>query len=916
MFRYHLRLFSTFLWVTLIALSFNGPQPTQAASSYSMGTGSSYHIRFDAASTAGKLGYAGLTTGDLDGDGLPDLVMGERLADNNSRTNSGSLYIILGSKLATTTGLGNNISLSNSANWNIRIDMAAGDEGGRSPQIADVDNDGKMDLLFANYRADNNGSNSGSIFVLRNTLLQPYLTSTTGQTIDITDTSKFNYRFDGAAAGNQVAWVRTGDVLGNDGKNDLVIGTLTNTDKTYIINNTLFSGTSGTGNTYNLATSSNYNIIYRGLFPLDNDPIGDLNNDGKMDLLFSDSSVNYKGRGINTGAIFGIYNALINANVGTGNSIDASLSNNYNFIIGAVGPSLFGDWNSTQIGDVNSDGKNDIVASGASIDSLTFPGYTYVLYNDLINLSGTGNDIDLATSSNWNIRFNGAANGDWHVRGAMARIAQLDNKDETTQDLVFSAVGNAVGEAAHPGKVYVSLDGKLNYTGTGNSVNLSDTSKYSFRYDGASASDWLSANGLELSDMNNDGQKDVVMSAWGTASESGSVYLIYYFPHTITASTPADYVNTTITSITGRVQAPNDTVNISAIEFRNEEGGAKPDWTSCTATDGTFNSKDEEYSCAVPTATDGHYHIHIRAQDEKGVYTTHNNHPERMFMVDLTAPSVDVTTIAPTYNAKVTLSGTITDMNLASVTLNGNSLTLNSDGSFETTIDTPNSTTATLVATDRAGNTTTKTLDITRYYHATLSNDGKTFTFHPVGGSAISYSKTDVLNALKYGKGKRAKDNAIIKVFQTVLKDLGFFAPTPTGFFGSQTRTAVKKFQESKSLKSTGLVDSRLLAMLSDVPLSDTRYVQPLTQGKKWGLTETMLKEAASAKITETPKSNRQSVQARFIQQKLYLLGYYSGPMHGWFNSSTQAAVRAYRKARNIGLGLVDTVFRNYINGV
>ncbi len=623
--------------VALIVLALIGGVPLRvqianAAGPYTMASPNNYSIQFLGSSTTGKLGYASITTGDLDGDGKQDLIMGERLADNNNRTNSGSLYIILGSKLATIAGIGNNINLSNPANWNLRIDFGAGDEGGRSPQVADIDNDGKKDLLVGAYRTGYNGNNSGSIYIIRNVLLQPYLTGAVGKTLDITSSSNYNWRFDGSAGSNQLGWVRTGDLLGNDGKQDLVMGSVFNADKTYVINNTLFSTTDGTGNNYNLATSSNYSIVYRGAYTLDNDAIGDLNHDGLNDLLFTDSGTDYKGRGIVTGAAYGVFNNMINANIGTGNSVDLTNAANYNFIIGGVGPSLLGDWGATQIGDVNADGKSDIVISAASIDGVTFPGYTYILYNDIFNRAGTGNDIDLASNTNWNVRYTGAAEGDWHVRGAMIRIAQLDNQN--TNDLVFSAVGNAVGEVAHPGKGYVLFDDKLTgITRTGNVVNLSDTSKYDFRYDGAGSADWLTANGLELSDLNGDGQNDVLMSAWGANGETGSVYLVYYFPHTIRSISSYGVRQGTPISVTGLVQASNNVVNIEDVEYRTEVDGVTSAWASCSATDGAFDSKTEIYACSVPTPTTGKYTISIRAEDEKGIYTTPAHYSKRLVKV-------------------------------------------------------------------------------------------------------------------------------------------------------------------------------------------------------------------------------------------------------------------------------------------
>jgi len=56
----------------------------------------------------------------MNNSGKSDIVVGAGSADNNSRTDSGSLYIIYDSLIDDYSGTGNNIDLTTSTNYNIR----------------------------------------------------------------------------------------------------------------------------------------------------------------------------------------------------------------------------------------------------------------------------------------------------------------------------------------------------------------------------------------------------------------------------------------------------------------------------------------------------------------------------------------------------------------------------------------------------------------------------------------------------------------------------------------------------------------------------------------------------------------------------------------------------------------------------
>ena len=101
--------------------------------------------------------------GDVNGDGLPEVVVGALFTDNNGRSNSGSAYVVFG-KASTTT-----VDLGALGAGGIRIDGAAADDSlGRGVAAAgDFNGDGRADVIGGAEFADNNGrGSSGSSYVV------------------------------------------------------------------------------------------------------------------------------------------------------------------------------------------------------------------------------------------------------------------------------------------------------------------------------------------------------------------------------------------------------------------------------------------------------------------------------------------------------------------------------------------------------------------------------------------------------------------------------------------------------------------------------------------------------------------------------------------------------------------------------
>src|ERR671932_354714 len=103
-------------------------------------------------------GYSVSSAGDVNGDGIDDLIIGAKYADPNGIRNAGQSYVVFGSN----SGFGASLNLSelNGSNGFAINGIAANDESGLSvSSAAGVKCDGIDDLIIGASAADPNGIN-------------------------------------------------------------------------------------------------------------------------------------------------------------------------------------------------------------------------------------------------------------------------------------------------------------------------------------------------------------------------------------------------------------------------------------------------------------------------------------------------------------------------------------------------------------------------------------------------------------------------------------------------------------------------------------------------------------------------------------------------------------------------------------
>ncbi len=156
--------------------------------------------------------------GDINGDGIDDLIIGANGADPNG-SNAGASYVVFGS----SSGFAANVQLSGLTGTNgFKISgVAAGDESGVSVSGAgDINGDGIDDIIIGAPTAAPNGSHSGASYVV--------FGSSSGfaanvQLSGLTGANGFKLSGVAASDGSGISVSGAGDING-DGIDDLIVG--------------------------------------------------------------------------------------------------------------------------------------------------------------------------------------------------------------------------------------------------------------------------------------------------------------------------------------------------------------------------------------------------------------------------------------------------------------------------------------------------------------------------------------------------------------------------------------------------------------------------------------------------------------------------------------------------------------------
>jgi hypothetical protein len=379
--------------------------------------------------------------GDVNGDGLADLIVGAGGADPNNRGSAGSSYVVFGKTTAATVELSN---LSASDGFVINGVCSGDYSGERVSSAGDVNGDGLDDLLIGARGDDPNGSFSGSSYVV--------FGRTSSPTIEISTLSASDgFVINGATDVDELARSVSlaGDVNG-DGLDDLIIGATgvnsngNNAGSSYV----LFGKTSGTViEVSNLAPTDGF--VINGATAFDRlgfsvSTAGDVNGDGLADLIVGTPYSRTAGY-----VVFGKTD---------GTAVDLSnFAVTDGFIINGRSLSSQSGWSVSDAGDINGDGLDDLIVGDITDNpNGSFSGAGYVVFGKTDGTIVEPSDVGGGVGG---FVINGASAGDFAGRTVSAAG---DVNGDGFDDLLIAADRDDPNGNTDSGASFVVFGGDFN----------------------------------------------------------------------------------------------------------------------------------------------------------------------------------------------------------------------------------------------------------------------------------------------------------------------------------------------------------------------------------------------------------------------------------------------------------------------
>ena len=455
--------------------------------------------------------------GDINGDGIDDLIIGADSADPNDNNFTGQSYVVFGSKKRFPSSL--ELSALDGSNGFTLNGINEGDATGRSVSKAgDINGDGIDDLIIGAAQASPNGDSSGESYVVfgnkeefPSSLELSALDGSNGFTLNGID------EFD--ASGTSVSGA--GDING-DGIDDLIIGSsqanpnsIAYAGQSYVV----FGNKGEFPASLELSALDGHNgfalngINQEDFAGFSVSGAGDINGDGTDDLIIGAPEADQTGQSY---VVFG-------NEEGFPASFELStLDGNNGFTLNGINSRDALGVSVSDAGDINGDGIDDLIigAVNANPNGIAYAGQSYVVFG---NEEGFPASLELsALDGNNGFVFNGTNDFD-NLGDSVSRAGDIN--DDGIDDLIIGAQG-----ADETGQSYVVFGSKEGFPPSLEPADLNGSN--GFIFNGINEIDELGSSVSGAGDINNDGIDDLIIGAQAAdpnGFESGQSYLVFGF---------------------------------------------------------------------------------------------------------------------------------------------------------------------------------------------------------------------------------------------------------------------------------------------------------------------------------------------------------------------------------------------------
>ena len=343
--------------------------------------------------TGDQSGFPASGAGDINGDGVADLIIGAKYADPNG-SSSGESYVVFGSSSGFAASL--ELSTLDGSNGFVLNGITADDRSGHAVSGAgDINDDGVADLIIGANFADPNGSLSGESYVVFGSS-SGFAASLELSALDGSNGFVLNGINTDDQSGYSVSGA--GDIDG-DGVDDLIIGARladpngSNSGESYVV----FGSSSGFAASLELSALDGSNgFVLNGIDEGDQSGEAvsgavDINGDGVADLIIGAYVADPNG---NSGA--GESYVVFGSSTGFVSVLELSaLDGSNGFVLNGITASDRSSESLSGAGDINGDGVDDLIigATGADPNAIDGAGESYVVFG---SSSGFASSLDLS----------------------------------------------------------------------------------------------------------------------------------------------------------------------------------------------------------------------------------------------------------------------------------------------------------------------------------------------------------------------------------------------------------------------------------------------------------------------------------------------------------------------------------------